>query len=304
MVKSVVYATDDNYWIPLYVSIYSLLYNNPKDKFDIFIMCKDQDDEFTQNISTLKTIHDDFTIHYVEIDREFNSVPKPRYFTEGIYYRLLIDELLPESLDNVLYIDCDTIINGSVSDIFNINMESKIVAGAPEFHDKLEFLGIKSSKSYYNTGVLLINLNEWRSNKISKKSFDLMENKNDTSLPIQYVLNEIINDNDWYRIEPVYNLELGWANHHYITNLDFNPIVIHYTGASKPWDFDCVHPFKQLWWVYLEETPYSELSPQGKGVKGYFTKTKGAFELKMSKTLYPYPRIYDICSKAYNKLTP
>ncbi len=45
-----------------------------------------------------------------------------------------------------------------------------------------------------------------------------------------------------------------------------NPIIIHYTGGSKPWHLKNTHPYKQLYWKYLRMTPYrfslpTELQP-------------------------------------------
>ena len=46
-----------------------------------------------------------------------------------------------------------------------------------------------------------------------------------------------------------------------------NPIIIHYTGGSKPWQLKNIHPYKYLYWKYLWMTPYrfsipTELQPK------------------------------------------
>ena len=44
----------------------------------------------------------------------------------------------------------------------------------------------------------------------------------------------------------------------------FNPAIIHYAGPLKPWYSECNHPYKQLYYYYLNKTPWNDYEPQFK----------------------------------------
>lgn len=112
---NVLYATDENYWPPLYVSLYSLLYNNKDKKFKIYILSRNKNQKFFEYSNELNNIHSDHMIEFIEVaNPDFSNAPQPKWFGEGIYYRLLIESLLPISKENILYLDCDTIITDEI----------------------------------------------------------------------------------------------------------------------------------------------------------------------------------------------
>lgn len=45
------------------------------------------------------------------------------------YARLFLSEILPDTINEVLYLDCDIIVNNSLENIFSLNMSDYAVAG-------------------------------------------------------------------------------------------------------------------------------------------------------------------------------
>ncbi|MBP2660068.1 MAG: glycosyl transferase family 8 [Firmicutes bacterium] len=87
--------------------------------------------------------------------------------------------ILPESIDRILYLDADIIINGSLHELYEQDFEG---AYAAVIKDRFDFcdevvlqkqkLGMIDSDVYFNSGVMLMNLSVFRENI---KLNDIME---------------------------------------------------------------------------------------------------------------------------------
>lgn len=83
------------------------------------------------------------------------------------YYRCILSKLLPTDIDRLLYLDCDIVIVGDISEYWNtpLSDETGVAAVADMGCDeaaRYEILKYPMEDSYFNAGVLLINLNYWR----------------------------------------------------------------------------------------------------------------------------------------------
>ena len=110
------------------------------------------------------------------IDFEFDTTG----WNQIVLARLIIDKFLPEEIEKVLYLDGDTIVRGSLEELWNTNLENKTIGASiePTMDKKRKInLGLET-KPYYNAGVLLINLKRWRQQKSGKIILDYYrENK-------------------------------------------------------------------------------------------------------------------------------
>lgn len=116
----------------------------------------------------------DRTVIFIELDN-LSDYFDFDFDTNGwnpiVLARLLLAELLPKKLDKVLYLDGYTIIRGSLKELYNIDMKDKSVAASIEptidkkRKNSLNLLGFP----YYNAGVLLVDLVNWRKFETGKK---------------------------------------------------------------------------------------------------------------------------------------
>lgn len=96
------------------------------------------------------------------------------YYTNTTYFRLFLPELYPQ-YDKILYLDSDITIVGDISELYNTDMGTNLVAAAPDdiiqynkvFQDYAELVvGVESYTKYFNAGVLinefLINLRKFK----------------------------------------------------------------------------------------------------------------------------------------------
>ena len=58
--------------------------------------------------------------------------------------------------------------------------------------------------------------------------------------------------NRWREMDRKYNaLHLIWKRKE-------TPVIVHYAGSSKPWNYLDRHPYKSYYFKYLELTPYRD----------------------------------------------
>jgi lipopolysaccharide biosynthesis glycosyltransferase len=93
-------------------------------------------------------------------------LPVVEQFTAAMWYRIFLPELVPES-DRVLYLDADTIVVRPLDPLWEVDLGDHYVAAVtnvflPQHLDRLRTLGLASPTDYFNSGVLLLNLDAMR----------------------------------------------------------------------------------------------------------------------------------------------
>lgn len=90
-----------------------------------------------------------------------------------VFYRCLLATILPETIEKVVYMDCDVLVLQSLRDLWNTPMENIAVAGVQdlletpkEYFSRLEY---DSKYGYFNGGMLLINLDYWRKHNVENR---------------------------------------------------------------------------------------------------------------------------------------
>lgn len=158
-------------------------------------------------------------------------------------------------MDKVLYLDLDILILKDLHTLYSKDISSYII-GATSEYTKNAFSPILDEKgkngTYFNAGVLLINISNWRKNKITEKCFDFIKlnsldfEKKFTCLD-QDVLNSILEEKDILYISNKYNYFLLFR----ITTLK-EKFILHYAGTIKPWGNSNFTPYRKLWFKYAK----------------------------------------------------
>ena len=267
IITNIVFATDKNYIQHLCAALISLLENNNDMVFDIYILSSGMSKTSLNRINSISNSYH-CTINYITISDELfveHAIAHP-FYPKGIYYRLLIPELIDK--DKVLYLDCDIIVNGSIKELYNIDLKDYYVGAIedPGF-DRHDQLRMNKSAKYFNSGIMLINLAKWKNTGLQKKVIEFIENNPDSIwFPDQCGLNSIING-QWISVPLKYNQQTSIFSESFEEMFDcftkdelkeakINPVIVHYTGGSKPWHSTNKHPYKYLYWKYLKMTPY------------------------------------------------
>lgn len=161
------------------------------------------------------------------IPESCNHVTLPTYFRYAITEKL-------NTLDKVLYLNCDLTIVDSILPLWGIELRDHLAAAAPDStgmrQKKHHFdrLNITPGDFYFNAGVMLINLKRWRREGISRKLIDYTRhNPEKLAYGDQDVLNHILQG----RI-----IELNLVYNHQETSTESTSIsLIHFNGSKKPW---------------------------------------------------------------------
>ena len=196
------------------------------------------------------------------------------YLDYGAYIRLYLGECLKQ-IDKVLYLDCDIIVNDSLADLWDTDLTGYAVAGVRDrINDYIRVynrLGYPMPEGYINSGMMLINLKKWREDDFFKKAQQLACEKGASvlknhdqdiinaiyhgqilMLPFRYNLLEYyLYVEEWLYLDRKYYPEIIEACK--------NPAIIHFCMPQKPWHYECINPFKELYYKYRKMTPWPEV---------------------------------------------
>ena len=128
------FATDDNYAPFLAVTVESMLQNASKDYFyKIYVLTTKLNPVHEEKISALMT--ENASIQFISLQMELDKIQSMfhlrDYYSKETYYRLFIANLFPQ-YEKVLYLDCDIIILGDISELYNTDINGNFVGAIPE----------------------------------------------------------------------------------------------------------------------------------------------------------------------------
>jgi lipopolysaccharide biosynthesis glycosyltransferase len=188
-----------------------------------------------------------------------------------------------KDVSKVLYLDCDMILLGDIKDLWAYDVSPYVAAVVKDAADiNLSHLGKLTPKAYFNSGMMLINLEQWKKNKIQDKLFKLLDQKIHFRFHDQDLLNLALN-NKVSLIDPKWNMIPSRSNKYVIKyiaiitrlrleNAFMLNAIIHFAASKKPWHYLSSHPLKFLWWKHLRRTEFSNFVPEDKNLFNFFYK--------------------------------
>ncbi len=274
----IVSSTDTNYVMPTGVMMTSVCENNREEEitFNVLIdnsVTSRQQKELTAVVSRYRGKHVRF---HVIGDNAFEAYPKIGecfpHITKATYYRLIIEAILPQTTDKVLYLDCDIINTAPLSDLWKTELAGHPVAAVTDMYENEEerykWLGYPPELGYFNAGVLLINLKYWREHGMAAVFADFMKNHADKiRFHDQDVLNYLFRETK-LTLPLKYNAQNGFFYKSAPIGIDLErygeqvnealrePVIVHFTLSQKPWIISCQHPWTLEWQRYRDMTPW------------------------------------------------
>ncbi|MGL5777582.1 glycosyltransferase family 8 protein, partial [Cetobacterium sp.] len=145
-------------------------------------------------------------------------------------------------------------------------------------------LNLSLDRTYFNAGVMVMDLKKLRENSKFLKTIDYCLNPDrELQLNEQDALN-IIFENDYMTNNIVWNYTHGNSEENSCTENEIG--IIHFTGDIKPWDCRSYSPYKYLYWKYLNETPWKGFEEENKTLKNILKRELVKFKLKTRKIRY------------------
>ena len=171
-------AFNNRYLYEIIVAIETVLTNNNKDKNFItyHLLCSQDVTELTR--SKIKTLMNRYSSNLEIIFYEMGNIFEKLYIkriSHATYFRLLLPVIV--NTDRILYLDGDTIVFKDLGEMYQIDFEDNYVLGILDYLTYgIDYLGIQSKK-YINAGVILLNLEKIRNDKIYYDIINMTNNK-------------------------------------------------------------------------------------------------------------------------------
>lgn len=234
------FAVNDSYASHLEIALYSLFKHNMQHAFDIYILVSQLTDRSKRRLKEVCRQHGNATIEFMILDeRMFEGFRTYAHFSKDIYSRYLLPKLLPDR-DRILYLDADILVTGDILDLYQFDLGANYVAAAKDIGiQKQQFKSYMDSLSldggnYFNSGVLVMNLQKMRADKKVEELFEITASYGDDLWhPDQDAINIVFKNS-------IKELPRKWNYQDEDRKIDPTNLetasVIHYTTEKKPWN--------------------------------------------------------------------
>ncbi len=236
---------DDRYWAPAYAVMRSICLASNRRPDLVFHLI--HTGIGPANRAQLDSLASEFpvAINHVALDQHqaykafVTDLPIAKPFSPVIYARLLLDRLLPETAQRIVYLDCDTFVRAPIETLFAKNLEGKPIGAVLDAHRHMQMLGRDLRQNgdvfsynfpYFNSGVLLIDRSAYARADMPARTMEL--HRTGLLSRLQYdqaALNLVFKDN-WHSLDWRWNVICPEPAHEVL-----DPFILHYTGPRKPW---------------------------------------------------------------------
>lgn len=273
---NIMYTSNNGYAYQLISSIHSLLKNNKTfEEIYCYIVDDNIEAQNKKKIIAFQEKHPCFTVNFIDfrnIEYKLNGLKDSTGYKKIGYARLLISDLINEK--KLLYLDCDTIINGDLLELWNTNLDEYYFAAVqdnPALY-AVTAIGMTDVDRYINAGVMLINITKWKEDNIENKCLLMIRQYNGfVQHHDQGIINGVCREQikiiqpkfncmsqffsyNAKQIKQLYNMKNYYTQKQLDEAIEA-PIIIHYISKfyDRPWNEGCNHPFKELYYQNVIE---------------------------------------------------
>ncbi len=242
---NVLVTLDENYLPHLNVMLFTLIETNHDCIFSVYLLHTSVRSDALK--PTEKILGNAGRLIPIQThDLNLNHAPTTERYPKEIYYRIFAARYLPETLDRILYLDPDLVVNSSIVPLYRMDMGNNYFAAASHtgpFLQKLNTLRLdmEMDEPYINSGVMLMNLPLLRRDQNFEDVFDFIEERRKLLvLPDQDIISGLYGNRIYvldafrynmterlYQLHAPFGKDLDWVRE--------NSVIIHYCGRNKPW---------------------------------------------------------------------
>lgn len=242
----VVLVFDGNFWAPAYATMRSIALSTKRRNELVFhLCCRGLSAEQRQDLLEIeREFGASLVWHDLDSDQNFQAalsgLKDSKRLGTVIYARMMLDRFLPADAKRAIYIDCDTMVREPIEHLLSSDLDGYAVGAVRDPWFPFISMGrdmadnqdlFDPADRYFNSGLLLINLDRWRDVNVWGRLSRLIADG--TMARIYYdqdALNIIFRDN-WTALDPRWNVIDPRPAHEAM-----DPFMLHYTGHSKPWN--------------------------------------------------------------------
>ncbi len=266
-IKTVLYSCDLKFFEPLKASIRSLVKNWKGDLLELIIVSNDLGPD---EMAELSLANPDPWLSFqlisfdVPLSREAVLYRGGHIQSLSTFARIYMGEYLPHHVEDLLYLDCDTLVRADLSQLWEMDFQGKAVLAVSDICFYFRFsplakLGIEGFSElaelpYFNAGMMRVDLKRWRELGIQNKALELIARfgpqlRNFDQDALNWALRgqwqEISHRwNYLYMISFFPDLSIHQNLKNEFKSWKDNPAIVHFIYKIKPWDLDYYGPFK------------------------------------------------------------
>ncbi len=265
---------DENYFFPMKTTVSSMMDSLEKGRMlSIYILCVNFSLDMKTDIER-ELVHGS-KIKWIDCETsEYEKIflRKINHLSYCAYLKLNFIKICPEISGRVLILDSDVLIVGSMHEIFEIDLEGKVIGACldtgviyTELVNEGMFSGIDNNaqSSYFNSGVVLVDVDKWKKVGVFEKICELAKKYDGQYRYDDQCLLNYLFINNWKQIDLCWNVQRAQfssrtfkfcsINEKSYFNSFINPKIFHFTTARKPWDGFKVHKGAYIYRQYLEK---------------------------------------------------
>lgn len=273
---NILLTLDKKYIQHLHVMLVSLFENNKEESFIIHIFSDNLSNEVQDKIQELINQYGQNSVFYDISINHIKHFSISNHASLANYYRIIACELLPQNIKKILYLDVDVIILKSIKELYDTNLENNLLGVINEFskmEERKQTLNIPHQYPYFNSGIMLINLQKWQSENWTQKLIEFIsQNPEKLKFWDQDAFNALCYEFCLY-LDEKWNMQTAMFENN--KNKEDNlkkTAIIHFTGSSKPWEYMNKHPYKKLYYQYLQKTIFKNFVPTDKTIGNFLRK--------------------------------
>ena len=277
---NIVLCSDDNYAQHIAVVIASIMAKT-KERVCFYVI---NDNISKDKIEKLKNTADTFKaqIEFITVSEDkFINVYLSGHVSKAAYFRLALADILRNDIEKVIYLDVDLLVFDDINKLWQIDLENLPLAAVPDYgimasgrlcKQKKQVIGLPVGEKYFNSGVLVVNLKEWRKEDYTKQILEIINN-NQFPHHDQDALNKLFMHKwkelelRWNVIPPIYYLFNKVVFNKKLRNSALKAksdiAILHYAGSYKPWQFKMYNGFNDKYYYFFALTAFkNEKMPQ------------------------------------------
>lgn len=190
------------------------------------------------------------SFHFIQVSAELlKKLPSAFQSSPETYYRFLAPFLLPPELDQILYLDADTVVINSLHELYELSFEDHAIVGCTHIRDYLSKINHARQQSgkallHLDPGVMLLNLPYLRSQFCLDDLIQCVSRKKTNIVsPDQFILTSLCGNSvklaEAFRFNLSENLLNTYNAGHRSNPIDLqwirtHGVIIHYSGFPKP----------------------------------------------------------------------
>lgn len=253
--------------------------------YDIIIINRDISKISEKNCCSIFDGFKNVSLRFLNVsrfDEEFKHLPTHGHFKLETYFRLLMPDIMPD-YNKAIYIDSDLVVCDDLAKLYDENIDGYLLAACKDADtaglyngfekNKKKYmdtvLKIKNPYEYFQAGVILFNLDEFRK-KYSVEEMLRFATSRKWELLDQDVLNYLAQGHvkfvdmswncmyDWrnIRLKEIISRAPKYLYDEYVS-AHKHPKIIHYAGPDKPWH-QPYSDYADIFWDYARNTIYYE----------------------------------------------